>query len=166
MQQKQLLYIYYDIGNIPVIANQFNYNVISCSINDINIECINYFDLIWVDIPHNYDDIWENYADILTVLSIIEYSNPANYVITMFKNNNIENKWFMYGMPYKDVKSIEYGAMYEKNLRVYSNIKSWNNLIAMPWRYQRLPPGLKRRRFDYRYIVPVMLIIEVLENII
>ena len=164
---KQLLYIYYDIGHIPVIAKIFNYNVIACSIKDINIECVNYFDLIWVDIPHNYDDIWENYADILTVLSIIEYSNPKNYVITMFKNDNIENKWFMHGMPYKDIQSIVYGTLYEKDLRIYSNINMWNSLLPIQNRYQRLrPPGLKRRRVNENYIIPAMLILEILQNII
>ena len=166
MEQKQLLYIYYDIGNIAILGKHFDYNTTSCSIKDINIECINYFDLIWVDIPHNYDDIWENYGDILTVLSIIEYSNPKNYVITIFKNNNLENKWFFYGLPYKDVNSTYYGAMYHKDIRVYNNINIWNSLIPIPYRYQRLPPGLKRRRFDEKYIMPIMLVIEMLENII
>ena len=72
----------------------------------------------------------------------------------------------MYGMPYKDVNSMYYGAIYDQDIRVYNNIRFWNNLIPIPYRYQKLPPGLKRRRFDYRYIIPAMMVLEILQSII
>ena len=167
MQPKTMLYLYHDYGITPNIAvNDFD-EVVTCDITDIKLECINHYDLIWYEIPNDFDDRYENYIDILTALNIIEHSNPKNYVITMFKNDNLENKWFLYGMPYKDVKSRVYGTLYEKEIRVYNNITLFNRMLPIPYRYQRMkPPGLKRRRVNENYRTPAMLILEILDNII
>ena len=84
----------------------------------------------------------------------------------MFKNDNLENKWYFYGMNYKDVKSRVYGTMYEKSIRVYNNISLWNRLLPIPYHYQRFNPCLKRRRVSENYLLPAMLVLEVLDNII
>ena len=166
MQPKTMLYLYHDYGITPNIAvNDFD-EVVTCDITDVKLECINYYDLIWYEIPNDFEDRYENYIYILTALNIIEHSNPKNYVITMFKNDNLENRWFFYGMPYKDVKTRVYGTLYERELRGYNNITLFNRMLAIPYRYQRYRSSLKRRRVNENYKIPAMLILEILDNII
>ena len=61
MQPKRMLYLYHDYGITPNIAvNDFD-EVVTCDITNIKLECINYYELIWYEIPINFDDRYENY---------------------------------------------------------------------------------------------------------
>ena len=166
MQPKRMLYLYHDYSIIPNIASSDFDEIVTCDIEDIKLECINYYDLIWYEIPNDFDDRYENYIYILTALNIIEHSSSKNFVITMFKYDSLESRWFFYGMPYKDVKTRVYGTLYEREIRVYNNITLFNRLLPVPWRYQRYRSSLKRRRVDENYKIPAMLVLEILDCII
>ena len=95
---------------------------------------INHFDIIWFDIPYN--NVGEIEEIILLTLNIIENYNPKNCVITSFKNNLLDNAWYMYGLPYRDINPLNYGCGCESEMRIYTNIFAWNNNLIN--RYNRL----------------------------
>ena len=158
---KYILYIYSDLGNLPLVAPRCGYNVTCVHVQNLDINCINYFDIIWFDIPYNNIDEIEEI--ILLTLNIIEHSNPMNFVITSFKNNLLDNAWYMYGLPYRDINPLNYGCEYDSEMRIYTNIFAWNNDLIN--RYNRLLRN-KRRRLNNRYRISAVLIREILQCIL
>ena len=154
----KLLQIYYNFDNVALVAPRCKYEVSSVDVKNLDLNCINYFDVIWFTIPYGI----ENETDMLNVLSIIEYSNPKNYIITIFKNSRLENKWFMYGIPFVDIDSINYATTYDKEIRIYNNIFKWDNNVKN--RYQHLPKH-KKQKCNETYKIPATLIREILQSI-
>ena len=155
----KLLHIYYYFDNVALVAPRHGYQVTSVHLSNLNVDCNSYFDVVWFNIPYGF----ENDDDILNALNLIEYINFKNYVVTIFKNNILENKWYFYGMNYNDVDSINYGSTYNKHIRIYSNIFTWNNNVI-----NRYHPMLKskKRKFNDVVKIPAILIREILYSIL
>ena len=62
---------------------------------------------------------------VLKTLEIIEFLNPKHYILENPQTGQLQNQWFMYGLPYSDVDYCCYGFRYRKRTRLWHNITNW-----------------------------------------
>ena len=152
----------------------------------------NYFDVIWGSPPcteysraktTGIRKIELANSIVMRVLEIIAYYNPIYYFIESPQTGLLKNQIFMLDIPYNDLDYCKYGMEYRKRTRIWNNLIGWNpkplckkdcgNVINNRHiqTAQRMPSGKKSewigRTFKQSelYIIPEMLVIEIMENI-
>ena len=154
----------------------------------------NYFDVIWSSPPCTEYSIAKTTGirklDIANnivkrVLEIISYYNPKYYFIENPQTGLLKNQVFMLNIPYNDLDYCKYGTDYRKRTRIWNNLLGWmpkqlckkdcgkviNNKHIQT--AQRMPCGKKSEWGNGRlykqselYIIPELLVIEIIECII
>lgn len=153
----------------------------------------NHFDVIWSSPPcteysiaktTGIRKIDEANKIVKRVLEIISYYNPIYYFIENPQTGLLKKQIFMLDIPYNDLDYCKYGMLYRKRTRIWNNLIGWNpkplckkdcgNVINNKHIQvaQRMPNGKKTEwngrtyKQEELYIIPEMLVIEIMENIV
>ena len=123
----KVLELYSNVRSGDSLFTELGFDIISCSLSlfHVSIYPRTKFDIIYININNNTNDLWVEYVEedgLLYGLDLLEYYVPKFWVI-QHNNRYIQNDICMWGLPYQDVCVMRAGKLEGK--RIWTNITRW-----------------------------------------
>ena len=123
----KVLELYSNVRTGDCLFKELGFDIVSCSLSlfHVSIYPRTKFDIIYININNNTNDLWLDDVEddgLLYGLDLLEYYVPQFWVI-QHSNRYIQDDICMWGLPYKDVCVMRGGKLEGK--RIWTNITKW-----------------------------------------